>query len=125
MKTSKEIEGVLKCDIRKKYEYFIKKVVDSEQVWALRDEEGWATLGDDDREFIPLWPKKEFSDLHISGEWENYFSEAIDLDEFIDGWLPGLEQDKIYLTLMWHDGVGIELPWANLRHDLKLEMENY
>lgn len=37
---NKEIENVIKLDKTKKYEYFIKKIVDYEEVWSLRDEEG-------------------------------------------------------------------------------------
>lgn len=53
---NKEAENVLKLDNRKKYEYFIKKVADFEEVWSLRDEDGWATLGTEDKVFFPIWP---------------------------------------------------------------------
>lgn len=49
---NKEAENVLKLDNRKKYEYFIKKVADFEEVWSLRDEDGWATLGTEHKVFF-------------------------------------------------------------------------
>ena len=125
MKISKEIEGVLTCDIRKKYEYFIKKVADFEEVWSLRDEDGWATLGTEDKVFFPIWPKKEYSELCTSDEWKNYHSESIELNEFIEEWIQNLKRDGIRITIMWNNGAGIDVDWEDLLNDIKLELEKY
>ncbi|WEZ05197.1 DUF2750 domain-containing protein [Bacillus subtilis] len=37
----KELEMSLKLDPDKRYRYFIKKVVDYEEVWSLSNDEGW------------------------------------------------------------------------------------
>lgn len=125
MINSKEIENVLKCSKEKQYEYFIKKVVDNEELWLLRDEEGWASLGDDSNEYLPLWPKKEFAEICISEEWNGYYAEAVDLEEFIDEWIDDLMRDNVRLTLMWYCGSGIEIPLTSFKEDLEYEMENY
>lgn len=43
---NKEFEAVIKIPGPKRYEYFIKKVVDYEELWGLYDD-GWAITEDD------------------------------------------------------------------------------
>lgn len=122
---NEEINGVLKADKAKQYEYFIKKIADYEEVWSLRDDEGWATLGLDDGMFFPVWPKKEFAELCVDEEWSGYRAESIDLDEFLEDWLGGLKEDGIRITVMWNNGLGIDVDWDKLRSDIQTELENY
>ena len=85
----KELETVFNLHQNKRYEYFIKKVADFEEVWGLKQEDGWATTGDDKGTFyLSFWPKKEFAELCITDEWSEYYAEVISLDEFIGDWLP-------------------------------------
>lgn len=122
---SQEVSNVLKNDKKIQYEYFIKKIADYEEVWSLRDEEGWATLGLKDKEFFPVWPKKEFAELCISEEWNNYHSESIDLEEFLEDWIGGLREDDIRITAMWYNGSGIDIEWDKLKEDIERELEKY
>ncbi|WP_236824386.1 DUF2750 domain-containing protein [Bacillus subtilis] len=39
----KELEMTLKLDPDQRYRYFIKKVVDYEEVWSLSNDKGWVT----------------------------------------------------------------------------------
>ncbi len=82
---NKEIDSVLKLDRNKQYEYFVKKVVDFEEIWSLRDDEGRASLGDNENEFLPLWSKKEFADRCISEEWSSYYADYIFLKQLKSG----------------------------------------
>ena len=60
---NQEMEHVLKLDNEKKYEYFIKEITDFEEVWSLKDEEGWASLGDNDK--IYFSPKSLYSQTNL------------------------------------------------------------
>lgn len=122
---NKEIENVIKLDKTKKYEYFIKKIVDYEEVWSLRDEEGQAMLGEEDNSYFPVWAKKEYSDLCISEEWKGYYSESITLEKFMDVWIPNLKCEGSRITIMWNNGSGIDVDWDILLNDIRLEMEKY
>lgn len=122
---SQEMSNVLKSDKKIQYEYFIKKIADYEEVWSLRDEEGWATLGVENKEFFPVWPKKEFAELCISEEWSNYYSESIELEEFLEDWVDGLKEDGIRITVMWYNGSGIDIEWDRLKEDIEHELEKY
>ena len=55
-----EIDKLFKKPGEKRYDYFIKSVADTEEVFGLADEEGWLLLGDEDNEesedILPLFP---------------------------------------------------------------------
>lgn len=122
---NKEAENVLKLDNRKKYEYFIHKTAAFWEVWSLRDEGGWAELEQGEQSFFPVWAKKEYSDLCISEEWEGYHSEAVDIEEFAEEWIPRLKRDKVRITVMWNNGTGIDVDWDDLQNDIQEELEKY
>lgn len=122
---NQEIENVLKLDNEKKYEYFIKKIADYEEIWSLKDKDGWASLGADDKQYFPVWAKKEYADLCISDEWEGYESGSIHLQDFMEMWIPGLKKDGIRITVMWHKGKGIDVDWDTLLEDIQEELEEY
>lgn len=122
---NQEFSAVLKVAANKRYEYFIKKVVDREEVWGLYDN-GWAVTEDDyGNKMIPFWPRKEFAQNCIQDTWENYEPEKIDLYEFIDEWLPNMKEDGLKPSIFWnnHDSAVVNIDI--LLEDLNRELENY
>lgn len=123
---SKEVENVLKLDMKKKYQYFLKKIADYGELWSLKDDDGWVTLGQEEDDcFFPVWPKQEFAELCISEDWQDCKCEAIDIDEFLEDWIPGLKEDGIRVTIMWNEGAGIDVDWDGLARDIEHELEQY
>ena len=60
----KEFENVLKMNGPERYNYFIQKVADWEEVWGLKAEDGWAMVGDpNSNECIPFWPHPEYAQV--------------------------------------------------------------
>ncbi|WP_035381656.1 DUF2750 domain-containing protein [Fervidicella metallireducens] len=122
----KEFEEVSKLPGAKRYEYFIKKVADNEELWGLYND-GWAMVADDDgNEMIPFWPRKEFAEACCLEQWSNYSAEPIDLYEFIDGWLVDMKKDGLSAAIFYtkHDK-GIVVKPEKLTEDLNEELENY
>jgi hypothetical protein len=121
----KEFEAVLKIPVNKRYEYFIKKVVDWEEVWGLYNN-GWVMTKDDDGNLmIPFWPKKEFAEYCAIGEWEGYVANRIDLEEFMQDWLPGMKKDGYKPSIFWNNDDSAVLDIETLINDLNSELENY
>jgi hypothetical protein len=90
----KEIETVLASDGRKRYRYCVEKVVIQQQVWSLRQGGGWVLAGDDDgHELVPIWPHEKFALRSATGIWAGCLPEAIELDAWLEHWIPGLEKD--------------------------------
>ncbi len=122
---TREINGVLGSDIAKQYEYFIKKAADYEEVWSLKEAAGWASLELDGKCYFPVWPKKEFAQMQAAGEWDGYIAYSIDLEEFMEDWLPGFIKDGLGVTVMWNNGSGIDLSPERLMTDIETELEKY
>lgn len=119
---NEEMKQILNLSNEEKYDYFIKKVVETQKVWALRTDEGYASLQDEYHLFFPVWPEKEYADQCISENWTGYRSESIALDDLMERWLQGLSEDDIRLTLFWMDGKGIEVSTNDLLEDLEEEL---
>lgn len=121
----KEIEAVLKISAAKRYEYFIKKVADFEEVWGLFDD-GWAVSEDDyGNPLIPFWPKKEFANLCAVEEWKNYKAESIELELFLHVWLPNMKKDGAKPSIFFNNTDSAVLDVDTLLSDLEDELENY
>ncbi len=63
---SKEIENILKLEPFKRYEYFIKKAADFEQLWTIIDQDGDYVISEiDEFSLISFWPAEEFITLYL------------------------------------------------------------
>lgn len=125
MINEKEFYSVLNLPANKRYEYFIKKVVDWGEVWGLY-EDGWAMTEDDNGNLlIPFWPKKEFAQYCAAKEWEGYTPEPIELDEFMNEWLPGIKEDGYRPSIFWNGYDSAVMEVEVLLRDLENELENY
>lgn len=120
-----EFTEVPKISARKRYEYFIKKVADYEQVWGLYDD-GWATTIDDNgNKLIPFWPKEEFAADCAIGEWDNYTPKAINLYEFMEEWTVNIKEDGYKPSIFFNNDDSAVVEVDVLLRDLNLELENY
>jgi Protein of unknown function (DUF2750) len=121
----KEIEVVSNLPASKRYEYFIKKVMDFEEVWGLYYD-GWAILEDDNgNPLMPFWPKKEFANLCAVDEWNDYKAEQIELEDFMQVWLPGMKIDDIKPSIFWNNADSALLDIDKLIVDLEDELRKY
>ena len=122
---NKETEAVANLPAPKRYEYFIKKVVDSEKVWGLYND-GWATSKDDNEKIvIPFWPKEEFALICAKNEWVNYHPRDIELEEFLNKWLLGMKKDGYKPSVFPTNTEAIIIEIDVLLKDLSKELENY
>jgi len=96
---TKEIEAIVKLPSNKRYEYFLKKITDWENVWGLYND-GWALMSDNSGEsYFPLWPFKEYADLYAVDEWAFYKPKQMNLKTFKEGLLMDLKIDKVRLSI--------------------------
>lgn len=119
-----EVNGVLKSSEDKQYEYFIKKVVDYEEIWGLYFKE-WLIIKDGNKTIIPLWPKEEFIQVNIEKSIQQYKSKSIDIYDFIDLWIPKIMEKEISIALFWDGQKYSEIDVEKLVNDLEEEMDNY
>jgi len=121
----KEFESVIIQPPNIRYEYFIKKVADYEEVWGLYDD-GWASAQDDDGNMlIPFFPKKQFAEYCAVNEWKNFKAERIDLYEFIDEWLVDMKEDGVRPSIFPTNEDSVMVEIDVLLRDLNNALENY
>ncbi|HET7460775.1 MAG TPA: DUF2750 domain-containing protein [Longimicrobium sp.] len=121
----------LEADARAAYERFIRRVVESRQVWGLKGEEGWCvapstTPADDDPDaggevdVLPFWSDRACAGECAREEWAEYEPAAIGLAEFMEAWLPGMAEAGERVGTNWNaDLVGREVDPMELLGALK------
>ncbi|MCJ7933144.1 MAG: DUF2750 domain-containing protein [Chryseobacterium sp.] len=93
-------------------------------MWGLSDN-SWALLGDNNgNQILPLWPEKEFAQLCAVEQWKEYKPESIELDNFIQKWIPGMMNDKTLVNVfLTPDAKGTVISPDDLNSDLQDELE--
>ncbi|MFQ6048379.1 MAG: DUF2750 domain-containing protein [Phycisphaerae bacterium] len=56
-----------------------------------------ARLASDDagRKLVPVWPHEKFAVVCANGIWAGYQAKAIDLDAWLERWIPGISSSKL------------------------------
>jgi hypothetical protein len=122
-----EFKAVLALPGHRRYEYFIKKVADWQQVWSLADNDGWAMAGDDQgRELVPIWPHEVYASACVEGKWSDTKPRMITLSEWIEVWLPNMIRDGRMLVVFPTPLLGgVIVSPGRLKEDLSAETSLY
>src|SRR5947208_1756900 len=90
-----ELRRVPLLPVRERYEYFVKHVADWEEIWSLKNVDGWVMLGSDkEQEHVPVWPHPEYARMVAVGSWADCAPEVISLDNWLERWIPGMIRDQ-------------------------------
>ena len=124
--SQKQIESVIMLTGSKRYKYFIKVIVDWEEVWGLY-QNGWALAATDDgQKVFPVWPTKEYAMLCSEKEWAGYEPKSFSLVNFMDELIPILKNDGVLLGIFYTQlDKGVTLAVDQVLEDLHQELENY
>lgn len=123
----KEFNSLLQSNGLKRYEYFIKRITDWQEIWSLRNDEGW-TLGKDDEgyELVPVWPHSKYAALCSIGDWANTYPYPIKLQDWIERWIPGIKSDNRRVSVFpTADGNSIVVAPERLEADIGRQLEFY
>jgi len=67
-----EVDAVLRARPEKRYAYFVNRVADWEEVWGLRNADGWVMSATDaGQQVAPFWPFRAFAERAAVGSWSN------------------------------------------------------
>ena len=108
-----------------RHAYFVRKVADTQAVWGLYHA-GWATAQVDGKLAIAFWPEAAFAQACTSGDWEHFQPRAIALDDFLNKWLPGMEENHqlAFVFPVPQGSASVAAP-GDLLADLQQEAEQY
>ena len=118
------IAEVLALDPAGRYQHFLERCAATERLFGLRDEEGWAMVGDGEGGvFLPVWPEAELATLCATGEWGEYAPATIPLVEWLSAWLPNLAEEGWGVAVApAPEGQGVHTTADELRTDLEREL---
>lgn len=123
-----DIAKLFKKPSEKRYDYFISTVADTEEVYGLADEEGWALLGDDEEgeDIIPLFPGRAFAEqFRVENDFEEYGIGVLDVNELLE-WLDDMEKDNMLVAVFPNlELSGAVIKPSLLKKDLQMELEKY
>ena len=121
-----EVSAILRLDGADRYEHFLKRVADFEELWSLWSD-GWALMSDDaGNELAPVWPHACYAEICAKGPWQNYEPRAITLDAWLLRWIPGLERDNRNVAVFpTPEQKGVVVSPDRLLNDLQRELESY
>ncbi|WET50451.1 DUF2750 domain-containing protein [Chryseobacterium indologenes] len=88
-----------------RYKDFIRKVSETEIVYGLKDEKGYATSYSNDLEYedggpvqiICFWSDAARAKSCVDREWNRYEASPIPLNEFLENWCLGMNSDGLIL----------------------------
>jgi hypothetical protein len=93
--SQKEMEAVSCLNAEARLNHFVKRVADWEEVWSLRNSEGWVlSQASPSQEAAPFWPHFSYAKACAKNEWAGCEPQSIKLQAFMEKWLPGLAKDK-------------------------------
>jgi len=111
----------LTADLEANYDRFIDRVLETNVVWALKDEEGWAICPSNEYEcdLYVVWSDEEYAKQHCKDEWSSYSPVEIPLESFLEDWLPGMEEDEYLVGVQFNSELaGLEVEPSKLAMDL-------
>lgn len=116
-----EVEEIFCLTKDRKYKYFFDKVAETEQVWGLKDKNGWVTIKDENNNIaMPIWPGFEFAKYCKENQWKEANPEGIDLFEFMEYWLQGMKRDGCrVLVFSDSEGRGISVDSEEFKKELE------
>lgn len=95
-----QYESVLALSSADRSTHFVGKVADWQQLWGVKNEEGWLVpITPDDVEYFPVWPHPEYAQKITDEHFPGHQAVEITLDEFLSHWLPTFERDGVKVAV--------------------------
>jgi hypothetical protein len=106
------------------HDRFIKRIVESETIWALSNENSYAyaesNKDDNSSDIILFWSDKAYAKRAKQSKYPEFKETTITLFNFLFRWLPGMYEEGVRAGTNWTgDLVGLEYN----AYDLRLEIE--
>ena len=122
-----EYNSVIKLSGPERYEYFINKIVDWEEIWSIQDSKGWGLMGDDSgNELVPIWPAEKYALACCTGYWKNGVPKKISLDDWLEQWTSGMSKDgRLCAVFPLATDKGIVTTPEKLENDIREALTHY
>jgi hypothetical protein len=85
-------------------EPFIQQILARGEVWVLGDDEGCAQCDsslEDGSTVLLFWHSASAARACATDDWADFDPQKIELEEFLEDWLPGMIEDGVSVGLDW------------------------
>lgn len=115
-----DVSALLSLPAAERYTFFLGEAIARGTIWALKGEGGFVAFSDEDgNSCFPFWPAPELAEALADEDWADCRAEPLELDVFMDRWLPGMSKDgRLVSVCPAHDGTGIVIEPDTLLQDL-------
>ena len=118
----------LSDDLQENLDRLVVECLENGCVWGLQDTDGnWSlvsAIDNDSIDVIPFWSAEGLAQALCTGDWDVYKPVAIELEEFLDDWLPGMHADVLMVGVNWNtDLEGQEMEPLDLLEEFEAELD--
>ncbi|MBF1467172.1 DUF2750 domain-containing protein [Prevotella pallens] len=131
MKVSKqELEAVTALSPEKRYNYFVKRICDWEQVWTLYEDD-CIVLNEakNGKLYILLFPFKDFAEHYATNTrgMKGVSYKSFEINEFLETIIKKLQANNVSNALVFPvaNGYGLNVSMTDMVKDIQSELENY
>lgn len=131
MKVSKqELETVTALSPEKRYNYFVKRICDWEQVWTLYEDD-YIVLNEakNGKLYILLFPFKDFAEHYATNTrgMKGVSYKSFEINEFLETIIKKLQANNVSNALVFPvaNGYGLNVSMTDMVKDIQSESENY
>lgn len=120
--------------LEERYKKFIETVCETEVIWGLKNEDGFATSDStefEDEDGFPLdlicfWSQKALAKACAIEAWDDYVPTEIPLSEFIENWCVGMSDDGVFAGIDFDSNMfGYEQETLQVVLDLHAELKKH
>ena len=101
---SSDLLHIQQLSPEKRFDYLVKQVLETQQVWILTDEHGCVMLNTEDEDCVPVWPSEDFAKDWATGDWQACQPKAIELKTWLQRWTEGLTGDEVDVVIFPNPG---------------------
>ena len=131
MKVSKqELEAVTALSPEKRYNYFVKRICDWEQVWTLYEDD-YIVLNEakNGKLYILLFPFKDFAEHYATNTrgMKGVSYKSFEINEFLETIIKKLQANNVSNALVFPvaNAYGLNVSMTDMVKDIQSESENY
>jgi hypothetical protein len=118
----------LSDDVQENLDRLVVESLENGCIWGLKDsDDNWALVGSTDNDsidVIPFWSAQELAQVLCNGDWDVYQPVAIEMEEFLDDWLPGMHADVLMVGINWNEDLeGQEMEPLDVLEEFDAELD--
>ena len=126
--SDREVLSVFALTASDRYEFFIDRVADYEEVWSASP--GGTKLlmpsNVEGKVYVPVWPHKKFAEVAVAANFPKARVRELDFEKWMEELLPKYAEDGVVVAVFpnrnW-DGVFEEA--AQVKSDIESKLEEY